>query len=113
LRRLRWDDELLELFSIPAQILPEIRPSSAVVATTSGVEGLPDGIPIAGIAGDQQAALFGQACFSRSDSKCTYGTGAFLLMNTGPKPGRAEAGLLATVGWRLGAGGLAYALEGS
>lgn len=110
---LRWDDELLELFGVPRAILPEIRPSSGVVATTRGVAGLPDGIPIAGIAGDQQSALFGQACFDPCDSKCTYGTGAFLLMNTGDRPVESRAGLLTTVGWRLADGELVYALEGS
>ena len=75
--------------------------------------GLPDGIPIAGIAGDQQSALFGQACFTPGDAKCTYGTGAFILMNTGDKPVASKAGLLTTVAWKLGSGELRYALEGS
>jgi len=113
LRRLEWDDDLLELFSVPAELLPRICSSSEVVGETRDVPGLPDGIPIAGIAGDQQAALFGQACFDRCDSKCTYGTGAFLLMNTGSRPIASKAGLLSTVAWRLADGEVAYALEGS
>jgi glycerol kinase len=76
------------------------------------VPGLPDGIPIAGIAGDQQAALFGQACFAVGESKCTYGTGAFLLMNTGSTPVRSENGLVTTIAWRIG-NQTTYALEGS
>ena len=82
--------------------------------TTRGVAGLPDGIPIAGVAGDQQAALYGQDCFDPGDAKCTYGTGAFLLMNTGAEPMRSSRGLLATVAWTwTRSGGTAYALEGS
>jgi len=114
LRRLAWDDDLLSIFDVPREVLPEIRSSSEIYGFTRGVKGLPDGIPIAGIAGDQQAALFGQACFDVGDSKCTYGTGAFLLMNVGSKPVASKAGLLATVGWQLGEKGeTAYALEGS
>ncbi len=108
-----WDEQLLELFEVPAAILPRIVPSSGVLGTTRGVPGLPDGIPIAGVAGDQQAALFGQACFSPGDAKCTYGTGSFIVMNTGPQPRRSEAGLLTTVAWQLGERGRpVYALEG-
>ncbi|HWV37187.1 MAG TPA: glycerol kinase GlpK [Vulgatibacter sp.] len=113
LARMRWDDELLELFGVPRAALPEIRGSSEVVGVTAGVPGLPDGIPIAGLAGDQQAALFGQGCFDVGDSKCTYGTGAFLLMNVGDRPVRSQAGLLSTVAWKLADGERAYALEGS
>ena len=112
LESMSWDDELLELFGVPRAALPEIRGSSEVVGVTEGVPGLPDGIPIAGIAGDQQAALFGQACHGVGDSKCTYGTGAFLLMNVGDRPVRSKAGLLSTVAWRLADGERAYALEG-
>jgi glycerol kinase len=82
------------------------------VGTTRGVPGLPDGVPIAGIAGDQQAALFGQACFEPGEAKCTYGTGAFILMNTGERPVTSSHGLLTTVAWQI-PGELAYALEGS
>jgi glycerol kinase len=112
LRSLAWDRELLDLFGVPRSVLPEIRGSSEVYGTTRGVKGLPDGIPVAGIAGDQQAALFGQACFAAGDAKCTYGTGAFLLQNTGDQPVRSGRGLLTTVAWKL-PGEVAYALEGS
>jgi glycerol kinase len=110
---LRWSDELLELLGVPRAVLPEVVPSSGPIATTRGVPGLPDGIPIAGIAGDQQSALFGQACFTPGDAKCTYGTGAFILMNTGDKPIASSAGLLTTIAWKLATGELRYALEGS
>lgn len=113
LRRLDWDPDLLALFGIPRDVLPEVLPTSGSMATTRGVPGLPDGIPIAGAAGDQQAALFGQACFSEGDSKCTYGTGAFLLANVGSKPIVSRAGLLSTVAWKLGETDAVYALEGS
>jgi glycerol kinase len=113
LETLRWDPVLLELLEVPAGLLPDIRSSSEVLATTAQVDGLPDGIPIAGIAGDQQAALFGQACFTPGDSKCTYGTGAFLLQHTGTAPVRSEGGLLSTVAWRLGDEPACYALEGA
>jgi glycerol kinase len=112
LRTRRWDRELLDLFGVPPNVLPEIRSSSEVYGTTKGVKGLPDGIPIAGIAGDQQAALFGQACFRSGEAKCTYGTGAFLLQNVGPEPVMSSRGLLTTVAWSVG-GETAYALEGS
>jgi glycerol kinase len=114
LQSLGWDSTLLELFGVPAECLPEVRSSSEVYAETQGVPGLPDGIPIAGIAGDQQAALFGQACFRPGSAKCTYGTGAFILMNTGDQPTISKSGLLTTVAWKLGpdAPGC-YALEGS
>jgi glycerol kinase len=112
LRTREWDRELLDLFGVPRSVLPEIRPSSEVYGTTKGVKGLPDGIPIAGMAGDQQAALFGQACFAPGDAKCTYGTGAFLLQNTGGEPVFSSRGLLTTVAWSVG-GEVAYALEGS
>lgn len=112
LRRGEWSAELLELLQIPANTLPEIRSNSEVYGHTRGFASLPDGIPIAGMAGDQQAALFGQACFSPGEAKCTYGTGAFLLMNTGEQPIPSQHGLLTTVAWRLG-GQTTYALEGS
>jgi glycerol kinase len=103
---------LLEIFAVPAQLLPEIVPSSAVYGKTAGLDFLPDGIPVAGMAGDQQAALFGQACFKTGESKCTYGTGAFLLENTGTTPVASRNGLLTTVAWQLD-GQASYALEGS
>lgn len=112
IHELGWDDTLLEALDIPREILPQVKSSSEVYATTRGVEGLPDGIPIAGAAGDQQAALFGQACFEVGDAKCTYGTGAFLLVNTGEQPVAADSGVLTTVAWQLG-GKTTYALEGS
>ncbi len=107
-----WSDEMCELLGIPKGVLPQIVPSAARVAVTRGVPGLPDGIPITGIAGDQHAALFGQACFAPGDAKCTYGTGAFLLVNTGSKPVASRAGLLSTVAWQLESEAV-YALEGS
>ncbi len=113
---LAWSDELLEVIGVPRTLLPEVVASSGTVGTTKGVSGLPDGIPIAGLAGDQQAALFGQACFTPGDAKCTYGTGAFILMNTGDKPVASKSGLLTTVAWKLGpeqGNELRYALEGS
>jgi glycerol kinase len=108
----RWDDGLLALFGVPRAVLPEIRSSSEVYGTTRGLKALPDGIPVCGMAGDQQAALFGQACFAPGEAKCTYGTGAFLLQNVGPAPVHSSRGLLATVAWEVG-GEVAYALEGS
>ncbi|MAT93610.1 MAG: glycerol kinase [Halioglobus sp.] len=108
----QWDNALLELFEVPRDILPRIVPSSGVVGHTRGVRGLPDGIPIAGIAGDQQAATFGQTCFSVGDTKCTFGTGSFIVMNTGNTPLRSRSGLLSTVAWQLGDAKPVYALEG-
>lgn len=112
LRTLAWDDELAALFRVPRAVLPKIVASAEVVGHTKGVSFLPDGIPIAGIAGDQQAALFGQACFDRGDAKCTYGTGAFALANIGPEVVLSERGLVTTVAWKVG-GETTYALEGS
>ena len=117
LESLDWDAELLAELDVPAEVLPTVKSSAEVYAETRGVPGLRDGIPIAGIAGDQQAALFGQACFAPGDAKCTFGTGAFILMNTGAEIVASRSGLLTTVGWKLGAGDeageVAYALEGS
>lgn len=108
-----WDKELLKIFNVPASLLPEIRPSSGEFGRTKNLAGLPDGIPITGIAGDQQAALFGQACFQPGLAKCTFGTGSFLLLNTGNKMVRSKAGMLTTVAWQLKKGGpITYALEG-
>jgi glycerol kinase len=111
--RLDWDDDLLRLVDVPRSILPEIRPSSAIWAETDrSLFGRP--IPIAGVAGDQQAATFGQACFEPGEAKNTYGTGAFLLANVGDRPAASDHGLLSTVLWQLGRDGpVAYALEGS
>ena len=117
LESLAWEPAMLELFQVPAEMLPEVRPSAGVFGETRGVKGLPDGVPIAGVAGDQQSALFGQACFAPGDAKCTYGTGAFILMNTGERPVPSRSGLLTTVAWQLGAGAekgeTRYALEGA
>ncbi len=110
--RERWDEELASELRVPMALLPEVRSCSEVYAHTAGAPGLPDGIPIAGMAGDQQAALFGQTCFEVGDAKCTYGTGAFLLMNTGSEPVRSDNGLLTTIAWRVGEQTV-YALEGS
>ena len=108
---LKWDEDLLKLLDVPARMLPEVRPSSEVygrVSTTLGV----GNIPIAGIAGDQQAALFGQMCVSPGLTKNTYGTGCFLLQNTGERPVASRNRLLSTVAWQVG-GKTTYALEGS
>ncbi len=113
LNTLAWDPELLAALDVPAELLPEVRSSSEQYGETRGVPGLPDGIPVAGAAGDQQSALFGQACFSPGDAKCTYGTGAFLLLNSGEAPVASENGLLTTVAWKLGDQPAVYALEGS
>jgi glycerol kinase len=110
---LAWNDELLEMLGVPRALLPNVVPSSGHIGKTAGVPGLPDGIAIAGIAGDQQSALFGQVCFAPGDAKCTYGTGAFILMNTGDVPVQSKSGLLTTVAWKLSTGELRYALEGS
>lgn len=112
LRTLDWDDALLDALSVPRAVLPEIVASAEIVAYTRGADPLPDGIPVAGMAGDQQAALFGQGCFARGDVKCTYGTGAFVLMNVGAKPVPSRHRLLTTVAWKI-PGEVAYALEGS
>jgi glycerol kinase len=106
-----WDDELLARLNVPRSVLPRVVASSGVVARTA-CEGLPQGIAIAGLAGDQQAALFGQACHSPGMAKNTYGTGCFLLMNTGAEAPSSRHRLLATVGWQRG-GRVDYALEGS
>jgi len=108
---LQWDDDLLRLFDIPRGMLPEIRPSSGHFGETS-LFGPP--VPIMGVAGDQQAALFGQTCFTRGTAKNTYGTGCFMLMNAGPAAPVSQHQLLSTVAWQLATGGAAtYALEGS
>ena len=113
IHELAWSDELCATFGIPRAILPAVVASSGVIGTTKGVPGIPDGIPIAGIAGDQQSALFGQACFAPGDAKCTYGTGAFIQMNTGDKAVPSKSGLVTTGAWKLATGELRYALEGS
>jgi glycerol kinase len=108
----RWSPELCELLGVPARALPEVVPSTGVTGRTDPDVFLGLGLPVAGIAGDQQAALFGQACFAPGDAKCTYGTGSFVLANTGGSVTHRE-GLLSTVAWMDSAGALTYALEGS
>ena len=109
---LQWDEELLEIFQVPVSILPEVQPSSNIFGTTKGLEFLPDSIPISGMAGDQQAALFGQLCTQSGVAKNTYGTGCFLLLNTGDQPIQSESGLLTTLACSLDQKPI-YALEGS
>ncbi|MFD2630029.1 glycerol kinase GlpK [Oceanobacillus kapialis] len=109
---LKWDEELLEILNVPKSMLPEVRQSSEIYAHTVGYHFFGEEIPIAGIAGDQQAALFGQACFEQGMAKNTYGTGCFMLMNTGEKAVKSENGLLTTLAWGVD-GKVEYALEGS
>ncbi|AZV42466.1 glycerol kinase [Peribacillus asahii] len=109
---LEWDDELLKILTIPASMLPEVRPSSEVYAHTVSHHFFGHNIPIAGAAGDQQAALFGQACFEDGMAKNTYGTGCFMLMNTGERAVKSQHGLLTTIAWGIN-GKVEYALEGS
>jgi glycerol kinase len=109
---LKWDEELLELFNIPRAILPEVKSSSQVYGLTNKIHFFGHEVPIAGIAGDQQASLFGQACFEKGMAKSTYGTGCFILMNTGEKAVKSEHGLLTTIAWGL-EGKITYAIEGS
>ena len=110
--KLAWDDSLCDRLRVPRAVLPRISPSAAEIARTRGLGFLPDGIPVAGIAGDQQAALFGQACLDAGDVKCTYGTGAFVVLNTGDQLVRSQHNLLTTLGWQIG-DETVYALEGS
>ena len=110
LESLAWDPELLALFGVPESVLPTLVPSSGVVGEAVLFDAR---VPIAGIAGDQQAALFGQACFEPGEAKVTYGTGSFVLVNAGSEPGTAPEGLVRTVAWRLGDAPAVYALEGS
>ncbi|MER5170264.1 glycerol kinase GlpK [Thioclava sp. GXIMD2076] len=109
---LKWDEELLEHLTVPASMLPEVRPSSEVYGTThrDAFQGIQ--LPIAGMAGDQQAAQFGQLCFEKGMAKNTYGTGCFMLMTTGERPVKSENGLLTTIAWGVD-GRVEYALEGS
>jgi glycerol kinase len=107
-----WDDELLRYFNVPRAMLPAVRPSAADYGVTSGISFLPDGVPILGVAGDQQAALFGQCCFSPGEAKCTYGTGAFFLLHQGDKPTLSRHRLITTLAATLDEKPQ-YALEGS
>jgi glycerol kinase len=107
---LDWDDELLSMIGIPRVMLPEIRPSSEIYGEAETVLA---GVPVASVLGDQHAALVGQTCFDPGDAKCTYGTGSFLLLNTGERPIASQSGLLTTLGYQLGNAPPTYALEGS
>jgi glycerol kinase len=107
---LDWDDELLSMLGVPRMMLPEIRPSSEIY----GEAGIAlEGVPVASVLGDQHAALVGQTCFAPGEAKCTYGTGSFLLLNTGERPTPSQSGLLTTLGYQLGSCPPTYALEGS
>lgn len=108
-----WSDELCSLFGVPRDALPELVPNWGEIAVTEPKTFLDLSLPIAGIAGDQQSALFGQTCFDEGDAKCTYGTGSFILTNTGSRLTRSDAGLLSTAAWRSPEGELTYALEGA
>jgi glycerol kinase len=108
---LDWDEELLSMIGVPRAMLPEIRPSSEIYGEAAGVA--LKGVPVASVLGDQHAALVGQTCFSPGDGKCTYGTGSFLLLNTGERPVPSASGLLTTLGYQLGSSPPTYALEGS
>ncbi len=107
-----WDGTMAEILGVPTGCLPPVLASNARFGVTKGVPGLPDGIPIHGILGDQQAALFGQGCFAPKTAKCTYGTGAFVMVNTGQRPVPSKARLLTTVAWQIDEA-TTYALEGS
>jgi glycerol kinase len=109
----QWSAEMCELFAVPPHALPEVVPSTGIIGHTDPAAFLGLELPIAGVAGDQQAALFGQACFAAGAAKCTYGTGSFVLVNTGSSIVRSQAGLLSTVAWLTPSGELTYALEGS
>jgi glycerol kinase len=112
IHELTWDDELLEILDIPKQMLPEVRSSSEIYGRTADYHFFGERVPIAGIAGDQQAALFGQACFKPGMAKNTYGTGCFMLKNTGAQAVQSSHGLLTTIAWGID-GEVEYALEGS
>lgn len=112
IRELSWDEELLKVLTVPASMLPSVKPSSEIYGITAPEQFLGYSVPIAGIAGDQQAALFGQACYQQGMAKNTYGTGCFMLMNTGDKVFESKHGLLTTIAWGID-GKVEYALEGS
>ncbi len=110
---LQWSPEMCDLLHVPLHALPEVQPSSRRYGVTTGVPGVPDGIPISGIAGDQQAALFGQVCTTPGMAKNTYGTGSFVLLNIGSTCPEPAEGMLTTVAWDLGTGSATYAFEGA
>lgn len=113
LKTLNWDQKLLKLFGLKPEYLPEICPSGASFGTTKNILGLPDGVPICGVLGDQQSALFGQLALSAGEAKVTYGTGSFILVNTGNQPVQSKKGLLTTLGWQISKKTKPiYALEG-
>jgi glycerol kinase len=112
LRTVDWDDEMLALLGVPRAMLPRVMPSAGIFGETVDLGWLPRGVPVAGIAGDQQAALFGQACYEVGSAKNTYGTGCFVLLNTGVTPVASRHGLLTTIAWQID-GKTTYALEGS
>jgi len=113
IRRGHWDDDLLQILGVPRSVLPIVCPSSEIVGETAAGLPIPAGIPIAGIAGDQQAALFGQRCSAPGMAKNTYGTGCFIVMNTGEQPVASERGLLSTIAWSLSGRPTQFAMEGS
>jgi glycerol kinase len=113
IHRLCWDTELLEIFCVPEEILPQVKPSSSVYGYTDPASFFGASIPVAGIAGDQQAALFGQACYGEGLAKNTYGTGSFILLNTGHEAVESEEGLLTTIAWGINDEPVEYALEGA
>ncbi len=113
LKNHEWDAELCRDLGIPREAWGQVLPTMGKFGVTHGVPGLPDGIPISGMIGDQQSALLGQACIREGMAKCTYGTGAFLLMNTGSKPVPSQHRLVTTIAWKLPDGSVTYALEGS
>lgn len=112
IKQLKWDDNLLDITEIPKYALPEVKPTSDIFGYTKGLGFLPDNIPIGSLVGDQQSALFGQACFETGAVKATYGTGSFVLFNTSDKPIMSKHGLLTTVAWQI-KNKVTYALEGS
>ncbi len=113
IREHRWDSDLCDGIGVPIDALPAVRPSSGRFGVTAAESGVPEGIPISGVAGDQQAALFGQACFEPGMAKNTYGTGSFVLLNVGVDCPPVTEGMLTTIAWDLGDGAPTYALEGS
>jgi len=112
LKTIQWDAELMKLFKVPRSCLPEIKSSAGLFGSAAKQKFVAEGTPITGVAGDQQSALFGQTCFTAGESKCTFGTGSFILMNTGDKILKSKAGCLTTVAWKIGHGKTQYALEG-
>lgn len=113
IKTMQWSEELCELLNVPIKNLPEVKPSSGRFGTTTQHGSLKAGIPISGVAGDQQAALFGQACFEAGATKNTYGTGSFVLMNVGTECPKPQTGILTTVAWQIGTQKPVYALEGA